>query len=182
MGIGSRHLLARNRQNAVNDSDASSISSGVSHTVTDDTEALIQSTASTRPSTSAASPSRTNHSQQSVFAEVHQSTEMLKKRMEAKNQKRNDDPTQISNVIVHHDNHDHTAQNVHSSVVDAENTAICQSERNSHMNDIEGITLNARNPSVSDQLVVVVDDGSSDTTTGPNEDHDCDDDDDHITV
>ncbi len=171
MGIGSRHLLTRNRQNAVNDSDASSISSGVSHSVTDDTEALIQSTASTRPSTSAASPSRTNHSQQSVFAEVHQSTEMLKKRMEAKTQKRNDDPTQISNVIVHHD---------HSSVVDAENMAFCPAERSSHMNDIEGITLNARNPTVSDQLVVVVDDDSSDTITGSNEDHD--DDDDHITV
>lgn len=175
MGIGSRHLLTRNRQNAVNDSDASSISSGVSHTVTDDTEALIQSNASTRPSTSTASPSRINHSQQSVFAEVHQSTEMLKKRMEAKHQKRNDDPTQISNVIVHHD---HDSQNDHSSVVDAESTAFCPAERSSHMNDIEGITLSARNPTVSDQLVVVVDDGSS-ATTGPNEDND---DDDHIAV
>jgi len=182
MGIGSRHLLARNRQNAVNDSDASSISSGVSHTVTDDTEALIQSTVSTRPSTSAASPSRTNHSQQSVFAEVHQSTEMLRKRMEAKNPKRSDDPTQISNAIVHHDDHDHNTQIGHSSVVDAENTAFCPTDRSSHMNDIEGITLNARYPTDRDQLVVVVEDGPSDTTTitGSNEDHD--DDDDHIAV
>lgn len=160
IGIGSRRLLARNRQNAANDSDASSISSGVG--VADDHDGCItQSTASTRPSTSAASLARANPSHHSVFAEVHQSSEMIKRIMEAKTQNRSDNSTHVAE----------TGESKKPETTGLENGSFCE-ERNLMDLGTESssqIIVATSGPSTSEQLVVVIDSGSSDNTRIANE-------------
>ncbi|ODN03499.1 E3 ubiquitin-protein ligase RNF13 [Orchesella cincta] len=159
IGIGSRRLLTRNRQNPVNDSDASSISSGLSHSAADDQErGLTHSTTSTRPSTSAG---RNSHSQ-SVFAEVHQSTEMLRKKLESQKQKKPDQSASSSGDCV---------QDSHEAGLDNSAYALeCSSRDNDR--DSNSVLDDAHNASVvpSEQLVVVVDECNSDGPAESNQD------------
>lgn len=177
--LSSRSLLSRlvNRQNPVNDSDSSSVSSGGSHSVPEDAadQGLAESTSSVRPSTSAGRNSRSRSQSHSVFAEVHQSTEILRRRLELQHRP---SENQLTNRDLHLRNggcvrtHDDQSVNGHDAlgIVNSSNGIICGDNSNCELTSSNILYTDA-----SEDLTVVI--AGSDGRSGnlePDEDNDDD--------